>query len=311
MNARLLLALLLAGSTAISHASLALPARARPQDQAPLFSARSDLVILHAVVTTGNGAFVTGLTREAFQIFEDGERQTIQFFGREDAPVTVGLIIDSSGSMGPVRGRVIAAAGLFARMSHAEDEFFGLLFNDFVSPALPVHTPFTADAGVLQAALGTIPAYGRTAMHDAVSDGLDYAARGSHERKVLIVVSDGGDNASKTSFEQVLRKAQVTNTVIYTIAITDPVDRTANPGRLKQLAEASGGRAFRPRTDAQLPAVFEQVAREVRNTYLIGYSPTNTARDGRFRRVRITAESQGGDDLEVRTRIGYVMEDDR
>ena len=307
MSVRLLFALVLGCSTAISHADIARPRFQQP----PLFSARSDLVILHAVVTTGDGAFVTGLTREAFEVFEDGERQAIQFFGHEDAPATVGLLIDSSGSMGPVRDRVIAAAALFAEMSHPEDEFFGLLFNDFVSAALPPPRPFTADPQVLRAALGTIPAYGRTAMHDAVAAGLDYAARGSHERKVLIVVSDGGDNASTASFEEVLRKAQVTNTVIYTIAIVDPVDRTADPKRLRQLAEASGGRTFRPRGSAPLAGVLEQVAREVRNTYLIGYSPTNAARDGRFRRVRITASSPGRDRLEVRTRVGYVMEDGR
>ena len=306
MHARLLLAIALGCSSALAHAGLA-PA---PMQQAPLFSARSDLVILHAVVTDGDGAFVSGLTREAFEVFEDGARQAIEFFGHEDTPVTVGLLVDSSGSMGPVRQRVIAAAGLFAELSHPEDEFFGLLFNDIVSPALPAGAPFTGSADVLRAALGTIPAYGRTAMHDAVSAGLDYAGRGTHERKVLIVVSDGGDNASAASFEDVLRKGQVTNTVIYAVAIVDDVDRTANPKRLAQLAQASGGRMFRPRNDRQLTDAFATVAAEVRNTYLIGYVPTNAARDGRFRRVRITA-SAGGDSLEVRTRVGYVMEDAR
>jgi len=178
----------------------------------PVFSTGSDLVVVHATIKDRGGAYVTGLTRDAFAILEDGRPQNAQLFTSEDAPVTVGLLIDSSGSMHPNRDRVIAAAAAFAESSHPGDELFAIAFNDSLHAALPPTAPFTSDVAVLQDALtNTIRAYGRTALFDAIAAGLDYLGRGRHERRVLVIVSDGGDNASHTTFEEVVTKTQASN----------------------------------------------------------------------------------------------------
>jgi VWFA-related protein len=274
----------------------------------PVFSARSELVVLHVMVKDRKGAYVSGLGPEAFTVFEDGQPQLIQFFATQDAPVTVGLLVDSSGSMLPLRDRVIAAAGLFADTSNPEDEIFALAFNEDVRAALPREAPFTGDADTLRTALArTISARGRTALYDAMLAGLKYVATGGHLRKVLVVISDGGDNASTTTLEQVLQQIRIANTVIYGIALIDPVDRDANPRRLKQFADTSGGEAFQPRDVAQIGDVFEHIARDIRNTYTIGYVPDDVTRDGRFRRIRVAVNLPGRPALSVRTRQGYVM----
>lgn len=284
-------------------------AGAGQQPDRPTFSTRSELVVLHVVVKDRSGGYVTNLAPAAFTIFEDGERQSIQFFGMQDSPVTAGLVVDSSGSMLPIRDRVAAAVAAFVETSNPRDEIFALAFNDAIRPALPKEQPFTSDANVLRSALGAISAQGRTALHDAVWAGLDYLAVGTHQSKVLVVVSDGGDNASSRSFEDLLRKAQVSNTVIYTVAFVDPVERDANPKRLRQLADSSGGEAFEPRAVTEVTSVLERIAREIRNTYTIGYVPTNTTRDNRMRRLRVAVTAADGRDLRVRTRHGYIAEE--
>jgi VWFA-related protein len=254
------------------------------------------------------GSYVTGLSEEAFTVLEDGEPQAIHVFGQEDAPATVGIVIDSSGSMAPSRDRMIAAAASFARTSNPEDEMFALAFNDGVRAALPAVSPFTHDPETLRSALvvAIVPT-GRTALYDAISAGLEYVAKGSLETKALVVVSDGGDNASAASFDQVLRATQVSNTVIYTVALTDPLERDSNPRLLKKLAEASGGEAFRPKSINAVEEVLRRIARDIRNMYTIGYIPTRVA-DGRFRKIEIEVAAPGRGGLRVRTREGYVAE---
>jgi Ca-activated chloride channel family protein len=203
-----------------------------PQDR-PLFSVHAELVVVHVMVTDRRGAPVTGLDVDAFGVSEDGERQAIRFFATPDAPATVGLIIDSSGSMRPVRDRVIAAVAAFADISNPDDDLFALTFNERVASALPRHAPFTGSAQALQEALARVfVPTGRTALHDAIAAGLKYVAEGRHQTRALVVVSDGGDNASTTSFDEIVKAAQVANTLIYTMAIIDPLDRDAKPGRL-------------------------------------------------------------------------------
>jgi Ca-activated chloride channel homolog len=272
----------------------------------PVFTTASDLVVVHATIKDRGGAYVTGLTRDAFAILEDGRPQHAQLFTSEDAPVTVGLLIDSSGSMQPIRERVIAAAAAFAEASHPSDELFALGFNDSVTPALPQTAPFTNDVTVLQNALTeTIHAYGRTALFDAITAGLDYLDRGGHERRVLVIVSDGGDNASRTTFEEVVTKTQASNAVIYTVALVDPVDRDANPGLLRRIAQANGGEAFAPRNADDITEVLQHIAQDIRHTYTFGYVSTNNVRDGAFRQIRLIVESPDRRRLVVRTRSGY------
>jgi Ca-activated chloride channel homolog len=275
----------------------------------PVFSTTVELVVLHVVVKDRNGIYAAGLPPDAFTVLEDGQRQTIQFFGKQDAPVTAGLLIDGSGSMLTALNRVIAAAGRFVETSNPADEIFALAFNETVRSALRSDAPFTNNAEILRAALMTaISARGRTALYDAISTGLAYLKNGSHQRHVLVVVSDGGDNASTATFEQVLKKVEASNTVIYTIGLIDPLEPDANPKRLRELADVSGGEAFLPRDTRQVEDAMRDTARDIRNAYTIGYVPTNSARDGRFRRVRVVAHAPDGRDLRVRTRKGYVVE---
>lgn len=286
---------------------LSLPPSAIVAQDRPVFSSESDLVVVHATVKDRNGAYVTGLTRDAFAILEDGRPQNAQLFTNEDAPVTVGFLIDSSGSMQPNRARVIAAADAFAEASHSSDEMFGLAFNDSVRAALPPTAPFTSDVAVLQDALtNTIRAYGRTALFDAISAGLDYLGRGRHQRRVLVIVSDGGDNASRATFDEVVTKAQASNAVIYTVALLDPVDRDTNPALLRRLAQASGGEGFAPRNAEDITAALQHIARDIRHSYTLGYVSTNAAKDGVYRRIRLIVQSPEHRRLIVRSRSGYL-----
>jgi VWFA-related protein len=265
----------------------------------PRFSTESDLVVVHATIKDRGGTYVTGLTRDALAILEDGRLQNTQLFTSDDAPVTLGLLIDSSGSMQPIRTRVIAAAAAFAEASRPRDELFALAFNDHVRAALPPAAPFTSDVAALQDALtNTIRTYGRTALFDAIAAGLDYLGHGRHERRVLVIVSDGGDNASHTT--------QASNAVIYTVALVDPIDRDANPGLLRRIAQATGGEAFTPRHADDIAEVLQHIARDIRHTYTLGYVSTNSVRDGAFRQIRLIVQSPDRRRLIVRTRSGYV-----
>ena len=293
-------------SCVIGALLVSLPSVMLGQDR-PVFSTGSDLVVVHATVKDRGGAYVTGLTRDAFAILEDGRPQNAQLFTSEDAPVTVGLLIDSSGSMQPNRDRVIAAAAAFAEASHPNDELFALAFNESVNAALPPTAPFTSDVAVLQHALtNTIRAYGRTALFDAIAAGLDYLGRGRHQRRVLVIVSDGGDNASHITFEEVVTKTQASNAVIYTVALVDPVERDTNPRLLRRIAQANGGEAFAPSNADDITDVLRHIARDIRHTYTLGYVSTNSARDGAFRQIRLSVQSPDRRRLIVRTRSGYL-----
>jgi VWFA-related protein len=302
------MALVLSAATADVAVVLSRPGLAVQAPEQALFSARSELVVLHVTVKDRRGGYVAGLPAEAFAVLEDDQPQQIQFFAMQDAPVTVGLIIDSSGSMLPVRDRVIAAAGTFADTSNRDDEIFALAFNEYVRAALPPEAPFTGDPAALRTALAqAISARGRTALYDAIMAGLQYVAKGTLPRNVLVVLSDGADNASVATLDQVLRQSQLANAVIYTIALIDPVEPDANPRRLKQLANATGGEAFEPRNISQVGEALQRVAHDIRNSYTIGYVPVDSARDGRFRRIRVVVNAPGQRGLSIRTRQGYVM----
>jgi len=295
----------------LALAALMLPCgiTAGQSQEKPVFSTDSEFVVLHVTVKDKRGAYVADLPQEAFGVVEDGRAQTVRVFTDTDTPATVGLLIDSSASMHSNRHLIIAGARALAEASQPGDEFFALTFNEEVFPALPPAAPFTSDSRVLHAALErAIGARGQTALYDAISTGLDYLERGSRERKVLILVSDGGDNASRLATrEGVIRKAQASNAVIYTVALVDQAGgRGGNPSLLQELAEASGGEAYRPKEPRKLAEVLAEIARSVRHTYTVGYTSTNAARDGAFRRVRIVVRAPPGRPLVARTRTGYL-----
>jgi Ca-activated chloride channel homolog len=274
--------------------------------ETPTFSANSELVALHVTVRDKKGSYVTGLTQDAFNVVEDGQAQSVRLFTDTDTPATIGLLIDSSGSMYQHRQVTIAGATTFAAASHPADEIFAIAFNEYVTPVLPTSTPFTNDGSTLRNALErNVNSRGRTALYDAIAGGVDYLSRGTRERKVLVLLSDGGDNASRTSKEDALHKAQSSNAVIYTIALIEPDSRDANPDLLKELSLASGGEMYRPRDSGGIADVLGRIARDIRHTYTIGYTPTNTTRDGAFRSVRVVVTAPPGRPLVVRSRTGY------
>jgi VWFA-related protein len=291
----------------LAAAIISLPPRAivHGQDR-PTFSASSELVVLHVTVRDKRGAYVTDLKQDAFNVIEDGRAQTVSLFTDTDTPATIGLLIDSSGSMYQHRPLTIAGATAFASASHPQDEIFAIAFNEHVTPVLPTVAPFTSDSSILRVALErNVSSRGRTALYDAISGGVDYLSRGARERKVLVLLSDGGDNASRSTKEEAVHKAQTSNAVIYTIGLIEPGSRDANPQLLKELSQASGGESYRPKDSDDIADVLGKIARDIRHTYTIGYTPTNTARDGGYRTVRVVVTAPPGRPLVVRSRTGY------
>jgi len=286
------------------------PAAQEP-DATPNFSSQSELVVLHVAVRDRKGGYVGGLGQDSFRVLEDRRPQEISFFNSQDAPVTVGLLIDASGSMAPNRDMVIAASMAFSKAMNPQDEFFVLGFNEDIHSPLPADKPFTNFEPALRIALvQAIKSRGQTAIYDAVHAGLRYVQKGGFERQVLIVLSDGGDNASSTTRAQVVANAQASNAVIYTIALVDPMDTEADPGFLAQLSESTGGVAFKPKTAREIEDILQRVARDIRNMYTIGYVPSEmsaaTRRNESLRRVAVDVKLPTGQKLAVRTRRAYL-----
>ena len=271
----------------------------------PAFSSRSEIVVLHVSVVDRHAGLVGGLPRDAFAVFEDGRPQPIAFFDSEDTPVTVGLVIDCSGSMSTRRDAVITAGMAFAESSNPADELFTVNFNEHVWPGLPTNLPFTSDHVELRTALGRSTARGQTALFDGISSAMRHLDRGSKPRKVLIVVSDGGDNASSTTADDVLIAALRGDVVIYTIGIFDADSGDAKPGVLRKLADATGGEAFFPDRNDQITPIFERIARDIRSSYAIGYVPPSPARNAAHK-VRVEVTPSDRRKLSVRTRSAYL-----
>jgi VWFA-related protein len=273
--------------------------------QAPSFrSASSELVVLPVVVTEKDHRYVTDLTTSHFSVFDNGRRVPIELFSAEDTPVTVGLVIDASGSMRPKIGEVVAGTMAFAKASNPQDELFAVRFNDDVADAVTDRRFLLAsDLGDLESAITSVRPDGRTALYDGVMAGLDRLALGSRPRKVLLVISDGGDNASEATLERVLKRARASNVAIYTIGLFDENDLDRNPGVLKRLAETTGAERFLPRSPSELLRACAHIAREIRSGYTIGFVPPD--RDGAYHKIRVAVELVPQRHLNVRTRPGY------
>lgn len=271
------------------------------------FSAHSDLVVLNVAVTDGRGAFVSGLGANAFHVLEDGRPQKVSFFAEQDAPATIGLLIDASGSMLENRTRVIAAITEFAKASNPADEFLPLVFNEDVIGVLPGHERFTQDPAALREALThSLSARGRTAFHDALIEAVDGVSQGRHERKVLIVLSDGGDNASHRTFDEAFEKVLGSDVVIYSIALVDPLTLDRNPKALRRLADGTGGLTFQPESPAVIAKVFQTISHDIRSRYTLAYEPADLDGASRLKHVRVNVTAPGYSGLKVRTRTGYV-----
>ena len=265
-----------------------------------------DLVVLPATVRDREGRFVSDLREQDFEVYEDGVRQSIRLFRHEDIPVTVGLVIDHSGSTGSKLPDVIAAARSFVQTSNPEDRLFVVNFNEKVTLGLPDGMSFTNRSEELERAISGAPATGMTALYDAVAKALELLQTGNRDKSALIVISDGGDNASKRSLAQLLKTVEQSSALIYAIGIFDKEDPDRNPGVLNRLAGATGGEAFFPDQLHEIVAVCERIARDIRNQYTIGYVSTRAARPGAYRRIRVVAGAAQYGKLSVRARAGYI-----
>ena len=299
------LAALLLLAAAVYAGYQAAPAVQGPAPGSFRISVDVRLVVLQATVTDRQGSLVTNLGEEEFEVYENGVPQQIRLFRNEDVPVTVGLVVDHSTTMRPKIAEVAAAARTFARSSNPEDEMFVVNFHEMASLGLPIGMRFTHNVTSLQDAIINAPTGGQTALYDAVALGLGELQAGSRDKKVLIVVSDGGDNASRRSLDQVMDLAGQSSAVIYTVGIFDAQDPDGNPRVLKRLASATGGEAFFPGQLDEVVAICERIARDIRHQYTMGYVPGNPARDGSYRAIRLLARIKGQGKLSVRTRTGY------
>ena len=249
-------------------------------DDAYTFQVSVNRVILNATVVDGHNVLVSGLSEGNFQVYEDGVLQQIKNFSHEDIPVTVGILIDNSGSMAPKRNDVIAAALAFARASNPQDQMFVVNFNDHVTFGLPANIPFTDRQEQLQQALSGIAAIGQTSLYDGIAAGLDHLKQGGRARKVLILISDGGDNVSKDTLTQVIDMARHSSAIVYAIGIFDEQDGDQNPAVLRRLAKETGGEAFFPESSGEITSICEEIARDIRNQYTLTYVPANPSQDG-------------------------------
>ncbi len=263
-----------------------------------------DWVMLQATVRGRGARSVTTLRQQDFEVFEDGRPQEIRLFRKEDTPVTVGLIIDHSGSMREKLADVTSGARAFVRSSNSNDQMFVVNFNERVSLGLPVGMHFSDSAEQLGDAIWASDARGMTALYDAVIEGLARLQKGKSDKKVLLIISDGGDNASKAGLDRVLKLAEHSNATIYAIGIFDTDDSDKNPKVLNRLARESGGEAFFPHQISETVQICERIARDIRDQYTIGYLSTNN-KDGTYHRIRLAAKAQGAEKLSVRTRAGY------
>ena len=268
-------------------------------------SVNVDWVVLHATVSDRQGGFVSNLGERDFEVYEDGVAQPVRLFRNEDVPVTVGLIVDHSTSMRQRMPEVTAAAQAFVRSSNRDDEMFVVNFNEKVYLGLPGAIRFTDSIAELRDAIAATPIRGMTALYDAVAKGIEGLRAGSRDKKVLIVVSDGGDNASARSLAEVMKLAGQSSAVIYTVGIYQEEDKERNLGVLKNLARATGGEAFLPEELSEVTAICERIARDIRHQYTIGYEPINLAHNGAYHAIRVVAGAKGRDRLSVRTRTGY------
>jgi len=299
------------------QAMLALPvlvAAAWGQEQAPpVFRTEARLVVCHTTVVDKTGRLVTDLPREAFTVFENGAPQEIKVFKREDVPVSMGLIIDNSGSMGNKRAKVEAADVALVTDSNPDDEVFVVNFSNQAFLDLPNLKDFTSDIAEMKEALTRTDSRGETAMRDAVQMSINHLKEKAHrDKKVLVLVTDGEDNVSVVKMENLVRDAQQSGVLIYSVGLLgeeEPRNAARAQRALEELAAATGGESFFPSDASQVDRIAHQVARDIRNQYTIEYTPSNAAMDGTFRRIKIAVNAPGNP--VVRTRSGYYATPDQ
>jgi VWFA-related protein len=264
----------------------------------------SRLVLIPVSVTDARNHAVTGLGRDAFRIFDGKAEQRLTSFAIEDAPVSIGIVFDSSGSMRDKLREAREAVSKFVAGANPEDEFF---LTDF-SSASRVSVPFTGNPGEVQSRLLAMGSEGRTALLDAVCLSLDYMRNATHPRRALLVISDGGDNFSRYSENEILRRVRETDVRIYTVGVYHRGALMLPEGDhgetlMQTMAEESGGRHFAVEKPSELPGIAEEIALELRSQYVLGYQPSEGAGGGKYHRVQVKVS--GGRDLRANWRRGY------
>jgi len=277
-------------------------------DEEPTFRADTRLVVLPVSVVNKDGKLVTDLPEKSFKVFENGVEQPIKIFRREDVPISLGIIVDNSGSMREKRQRVETASLDLVRASNPMDEVFIVNFND--DPFLDV--PLTGDIKKMEEGIARIDSRGGTAMRDAIDGAITYVKKEGHrQKKVLLVITDGNDNASTVSLERLVNRAQQSEVLVYAIGLLNEEERREArlaKRALDSITHDSGGLAFYPKGPSDVDAIALQVAHEIRNQYTIAYSPTVPQMDGSFRQIKVTVNSPGHP--VVRTRTGYYATPD-
>jgi VWFA-related protein len=298
------------GAAALVVAFLCVPGHSQPaknSDDGPtLFTSDTRLVPLSVTVTDRTGHLVTNLTQSAFTVFENGVQQQLKIFKREDVEISLGLIIDNSGSMRDKRKQVATAALDLVKDSNPHDEVFIVNFNDEAF----LDCDFTSDNSKMEQALSKIDSRGGTAMRDAIRMSIDHLkSKAKKDKKVLLVVTDGNDNASIINLENLVKESQNSGVLIYAIGLLTEEERSeAKKAKrsLDMLTEATGGEAFYPKGLEDVDKIAHQVAHDLRNQYSIAYSPANQHLDGSYRQIKVTVT--GPNKPVAKTRSGYYAD---
>ena len=306
----LMVLLLASGIFPVLSSSQSAP-QPKESHSATAISVRTSIVDLPVLVADKQGHIVDDLTAASFRVFEDGHPQPIDMFSSGDVPVTVGLVVDHSGSMAPSLPKVSAAASVFARSSNPHDQLFVVNFNEKVSIMLPVAVPFTSDQNVLAAAVAGSSANGGTALYDAIIEAIVHMKLSDEKRQALIVVTDGGDNASVHSEQQMLDMVMQSKAQIYCIGLLDDTDKQddsdAKPGMLKKLAQVTGGETYFPASTSEVAQISSKIASELRRQYVLGFAPQDEKKAKGWREIHVVATSADGEKLKIRTRSGYFF----
>lgn len=269
----------------------------------------TNLVLIPVTVTTPMNQFVTGMEKDNFRLFEDKVEQEVSYFASFDAPLSIGLVFDASGSMGNKLNKSRQAAAQFFKTANPEDEFFLVQFND--RPEVVV--PFTHDTEEIMSRLTFTQAKGRTALLDGIYQALSMLKKGKNPRKAVLIISDGGDNSSRYTESEVRNLLKEADAQMYAIGIFEPVssrgrtaEELAGPGLLNDLAEMTGGRHFAIENLNELPDVAAKIGIELRNQYVLGYISKNQTRDGKYRKVQVRLnQPRGLPTLRALHRQGY------
>jgi Ca-activated chloride channel family protein len=280
---------------------------AQTPDEAPALSVDVNRVMVYATVRQSNGNFVADLEKKDFTVLEDGKAQELLSFTREDVPVAIGLLVDNSRSMINKRNEVVEAAKAFVRVTNPGDEIFVLHFNEKLTYGLPKDTAFTSDHALLDAALDQMKLDGRTALYDAIQEGLQHLNRSTLTKKALIVLSDGGDNISFLNDDIVVKMADLSGALFYGIGIYDPLDGDADPGVLRDLAKRTGGEAYFPKALTEVRQLCETIAATLRNQYALSYSPKLDTPGRDYRKLEVKVRDPKRRKLTIRTRTGYYV----